>query len=151
MLSIKEQEDFMHMIYDCIHIGVSLESLHWLLKSYKEFYGEEFINILNQPMKNEKYSNNFILPLYKVITETASHLDIDNFFNRKLEGIKMLVNYGCKIELIRQLTIDWEILLKSNIINDEIQALIDEVTELRQENLELQQQLLTIVQNTNNG
>ena len=39
----------------------------------------------------------------------------------------------------------------SNIVNDEIQALIDEVTELRQENLELQQQLLTIVQNTNNG
>ena len=39
----------------------------------------------------------------------------------------------------------------SNIVNDEIQALIDEITELRQENLELQQQLLTIVQNTNNG
>jgi hypothetical protein len=39
----------------------------------------------------------------------------------------------------------------SNIISAEIQALIDEVTELRQENLELQQQLLTIVQNTNNG
>lgn len=39
----------------------------------------------------------------------------------------------------------------SNIINDEIQALIDEVTELRQENLDLQQQLLTIVQNINNG
>ena len=39
----------------------------------------------------------------------------------------------------------------SNVVNDEIQALIDEVTELRQENLELQQQLLTIVQNTNNG
>ena len=39
----------------------------------------------------------------------------------------------------------------SNIINDEIQALINEVTELRQENLELQQQLLTIVQTTTNG
>jgi hypothetical protein len=39
----------------------------------------------------------------------------------------------------------------SNVINDEIQALIDEITELRQENLDLQQQLLTIVQNTNNG
>ena len=118
MLSIKEQEDFMHMIYDCIHIGVSLESLNWLLKSYKDFYGEEFINILNQPMKNEKYSNNFILPLYKVITETASHLDIDNFFNRKLEGIKMLVNYGSKLELIRQF--NWKYFLESNIINDEI-------------------------------
>jgi len=39
----------------------------------------------------------------------------------------------------------------SNVVNDEIQALIDEITELRQENLDLQQQLLTIVQNTNNG
>jgi hypothetical protein len=39
----------------------------------------------------------------------------------------------------------------TNIVNDEIQALISEITELRQENLDLQQQLLTIVQNTNNG
>jgi hypothetical protein len=39
----------------------------------------------------------------------------------------------------------------TNIVNDEIQALIDEITELRQENLDLQQQLLTLVQNTNNG
>ena len=39
----------------------------------------------------------------------------------------------------------------SNVVNDEIQALINEVTELRQENLDLQQQLLTIVQNTSNG
>jgi hypothetical protein len=36
-------------------------------------------------------------------------------------------------------------------INSEIQALIEEITELRQENLVLQQQLLTIVQTTNNG
>jgi hypothetical protein len=39
----------------------------------------------------------------------------------------------------------------TNIVNDEIQALIDEVTELRQENLDLQQQLLTLAQNTSNG
>ena len=38
-----------------------------------------------------------------------------------------------------------------NIVNDEIQALINEITELRQENLELQQQLFTTVQNTSNG
>lgn len=37
------------------------------------------------------------------------------------------------------------------VVNNEIQALIDEITELRQENLDLQQQLLTIVQNTSNG
>lgn len=39
----------------------------------------------------------------------------------------------------------------STLVNDEIQALIDEITELRQENLDLQQQLLTLVQNTTNG
>jgi hypothetical protein len=39
----------------------------------------------------------------------------------------------------------------SSVVSDELQALIDEITELRQENLELQQQFLTIVQNTNNG
>jgi hypothetical protein len=36
-----------------------------------------------------------------------------------------------------------------NVVNDEIQALISEITELRQENLELQQQLLTSVTPTN--
>jgi hypothetical protein len=38
-----------------------------------------------------------------------------------------------------------------NVISDEVQALIAEITELRQENLDLQQQLLIIVQNTSNG
>jgi hypothetical protein len=39
----------------------------------------------------------------------------------------------------------------SSIINDEIQALIDEVTELRQENLDLQQQLLSSITPSVNG
>jgi hypothetical protein len=39
----------------------------------------------------------------------------------------------------------------SNVINDEIQALIDEVTELRQENLDLQQQLLSSITPSVNG
>ena len=39
----------------------------------------------------------------------------------------------------------------TNVISDEVQALIAEITELRQENLSLQQQLLTTVQNTSNG
>jgi hypothetical protein len=39
----------------------------------------------------------------------------------------------------------------SNVVNDEIQALIDEVTELRQENLDLQQQLLSAIIPPTNG
>lgn len=38
----------------------------------------------------------------------------------------------------------------SNVVDDEKQALIDEITELRQENLELQQQILNNV-TSNNG
>ena len=39
----------------------------------------------------------------------------------------------------------------SALVNDEIQALIDEITELRQENLELQQQLLSSITASFNG
>lgn len=39
----------------------------------------------------------------------------------------------------------------SNIVNDEIQVLINEITELRQENLELQQQLLSAITPPTNG
>jgi hypothetical protein len=39
----------------------------------------------------------------------------------------------------------------SSVVNDELQALIDEVTELRQENLDLQQQLLGSITPLING
>ena len=39
----------------------------------------------------------------------------------------------------------------SNMVNDEVQELIDEITELRQENLDSQQQLLNLAQVTING
>ena len=39
----------------------------------------------------------------------------------------------------------------SSVVNDELQALIDEVTELRQENLDLQQQLLGSITPLVNG
>jgi hypothetical protein len=37
----------------------------------------------------------------------------------------------------------------SAVVNDEIQALIDEVTQLRQDNLELQQQIINLAPSTN--
>jgi hypothetical protein len=39
----------------------------------------------------------------------------------------------------------------SSVVNDELQALIDEITELRQENLDLQQQLLSSITPSVNG
>jgi hypothetical protein len=120
MLSIKEQEDFMHMIFDCVHIGVSLESLEWSLKSMKIQYGNELPNILNTVMKNEKYSSNFIYPLEKAIKESSSHLLCNDFFNTKLNTIKILMNYGCNLKIINSIKIDWNDLLSRRIINEGI-------------------------------
>lgn len=122
MLSIGEQEDFMHLIFDCIHIGVSLESLEWSLKSMKDQYNEKLIFILNETMKNEKYSNSFIYPLEKAIKESSSHVDndINKFYERKLEAIKMLIAYGCSLNIIFKINIDWDNLLSRQIINKKI-------------------------------
>ena len=120
MLSIGEQEDFMHMIFDCVHIGVSLESLEWSLKIMKNQYGNELSNILNTVMKNEKYSSNFIYPLEKVIKESSSHLLTDDFFKIKFDTIKILMNYGCNLKIIHNISINWTDLLFRRIINEEI-------------------------------
>jgi hypothetical protein len=120
MLSIGEQEDFMHMIFDCVHIGVSLESLEWSLKIMKNQYGIELPNILNTVMKNEKYSSNFIYPLEKVIKESSSHLLTDDFFKIKFDTIKILMNYGCNLKIIHNISINWTDLLFRRIINEEI-------------------------------
>ena len=124
MLSIKEQEDFIHLIFDCVHIGVSLESLEWSLKSMKEKYGNELINIINSPMKNEKYSNHFIYPLEKVIKESSSHLLCDDFFKIKLDAIKILINYGCDLKIINSIKIDLKDLIFGRIIDEEIYSFI---------------------------
>jgi hypothetical protein len=120
MLSIGEQEDFMHLIFDCVHIGVSLESLEWSLKSMKNQYGNELPNILNTVMKNEKYSSNFIYPLEKAIKESSSHLLCDNFFKIKLDAIKILINYGCDLNIINNIKIDLKDLILRRIIDGEI-------------------------------
>ena len=124
MLSIKEQENFIHLIFDCVHIGVSLESLEWSLKNMKEKYNNELSNILNNVMKNEKYSSNFIYPLEKVIKESSSHLLCDDFFKIKLDTIKLLINYGCDLKIINSIKIDWNDLLLRRIINEEIYSFI---------------------------
>jgi hypothetical protein len=124
MFSIQEQEDFMHMIFDCVHIGISLENLEFSLKIMKNQYGNELPNILNKKMKNEKYSNNFIYPLEKVITESSSHLLCNDFFKIKLNAIKILINYGCDLNIINNIKIDLKDLILRRIIDTEIFSFI---------------------------
>jgi len=87
-----------------------------------------------------------------VTTPTGSALPtVDQFFtyyNQLFFDIPKLGETNSHEYLIKTST---EYIGASAVVNDELQALVDEITELRQENLDLQQQLLTIVQNTSNG
>lgn len=52
MLTIEEQESFMHRIYDVIHNGIGMNNLIYSLKSLQERFGN-LSTILNTRMKNE--------------------------------------------------------------------------------------------------
>jgi hypothetical protein len=126
MLSIKEQEDFMHLLYDCIHIGTSLDNLEYSLQNMQEKYGNEIYIILNTPMKNEKYLNNNLYPLFKVIQTSSSQTNDQIFLDNKLNAIKILLKYGCKTDIITNLSIEWKYYIDLKIIDYNIQHLFFE-------------------------
>ena len=104
MPTIKEQEDFMHMIHDVVKIGVSISSLEWSLKSMNEKFGiTNTKNILNSKMKNERYSENFDYPLSKVVYEDISIIDTrEQFYERKLKVIQLLVANGANLNCLKE-------------------------------------------------
>ena len=104
MPTIKEQEDLMHIIHDIVKIGVSISSLEWLLKNMNERFGITNVkNILNSRMKNERYSENFEYPLAKAVYEDISMLDTrEQFFDRKLKVIQLLVANGASINCLKE-------------------------------------------------
>lgn len=68
-----------------------------------------------------------------------------DFYNQLFFDIPKLGEINSHEYLIKTST---EYIGASSVVNDELQALIDEVTELRQENLDLQQQLLGSITQT---
>jgi hypothetical protein len=118
-LSITEQEKFMHLLYDVVHVGVSVISLEFILDDFDRTY--EIKLILNTKMKNEKYSDEYEYPIYKVLYQQMNFIenDFNAFFNRKLEVLKLLVKYGASIKHIFD-KLDLIYLKNKNRINDEI-------------------------------
>ena len=104
MITIQEQEDFIHMIYDVLGVGVSVTSLEFKIEHLIDKYGKENIKeILNSKMKDEKYSNNFVFPLTKVLyIDTNIYINKDGFFEKKLHILKIFENYGVDFSLINQ-------------------------------------------------
>ena len=121
--SRKDQEDFMHLIYDVVHVGVSIDSMKIRLESMVSKYGSAKLqNILNTPMKNEKYSSDFILPLKKIIYQDKNFQSDEEFFKSKLEMMKLFKSYGVgMIDIDKN---ELEMLLEMNLIDESIKNYI---------------------------
>jgi hypothetical protein len=111
MLSIEQQETFMHRIYDVIHNGIGMSNLKYALEDLQFLYGD-LTTILNTRMKNEKYSSSLDLPIMKVIFETQSHImsvSNEEFLQRKLDAIKLLQSYGAHLNVMYEQYMDKDI------------------------------------------
>jgi hypothetical protein len=126
LLIVSEQESFMHLLYDVVHIGVSVSSLQFRLDSLNNSFDLKYL--LNTRMKNEKYSDDKEYPISKVLYEVASHLQSNEdevFFNRKLKVLRMLVANGADLTKLNEPysfheTLDLQYLKEVNRINDDI-------------------------------
>ena len=126
LLIVSEQESFMHLLYDVVHIGVSVSSLKFRLDSLNNSFDLKYL--LNTRMKNEKYSDAYEYPISKVLYEVASHIQSNEdeaFFNRKLKVLRMLVANGADMAKLNETysfhkTLDLQYLKEVNRINDDI-------------------------------
>ena len=123
ILPIPEQEYFMHLIYDIIHIGVSIESMKMHLDDLSiKFSPDILASILNNPMKDEKYSNEKVLPMKKCIYQHKNYQSEEDFFANKLEMIKLLKTYGA--EMIDLNANELDMLISMGLIDLEIKNYI---------------------------
>ena len=82
------------------------------------------------------------------LSVTASVLPtVDEFFNYYNQLFFDIPKFGETNSHEYLIKTSQEYIGVSKVVNDEIQALIDEVTELRQENLNLQQQIVNLANN----
>ena len=130
ILSIKEQESFMHLIYDVIHNDISISSLQFGLEDLNKKYNN-LRNILNSRMKNEQYSEYFDIPIMKVIFENKNHIiniNNDKFIEKKINVINLLKSYGATLNILNEKYMGeipyWEYNINSGIINEYIYNMI---------------------------
>ena len=86
-----------------------------------------------------------------VVTDVAVLPTVDEFFSDYDQLFFDIPKFGETNSHEYLIQTSQEYIGLSNVVNDEIQALINEITELRQENLELQQQLLSVITPSTNG
>jgi DNA mismatch repair ATPase MutS len=114
---------------------------------------DQQVNLNKQVFEKRQYdktiNTQFTQLVQPSLQATGSALPTVNeffdFYNQLFFDIPKLGETNSHEYLIKTST---EYIGASSVVNDELQALIDEVTELRQENLDLQQQLLGSITQT---
>jgi hypothetical protein len=132
-IPIVEQEQFMHMIYDVVHIGVSMLSLKISTETLAKKYTIK--DILNSRLKNEKYSDSCDFPLAKVIYENKGIGNEEKaFYDKKLAVIQYFLSLGADMNTINETYMNYipfslDYLLKIGDINLEIYDFIKKCLE----------------------
>ena len=92
-----------------------------------------------------------LVPPTPIIDDVLNVPTVDEFFQNYEQLFFEIPKFGETNSHEYLIKTSTEYIGASSVVNDEIQALIDEVTELRQENLDLQQQLLSSITSSVNG
>lgn len=103
MITIEDQETFMHSIYDVLNIGISVSNLEHRINYLKEKYHQQKISdILNTKMKDEKYSDELVYPIIKIIYTRPSHINhrLEEHYQNKLSALELLEKNGANMKLV---------------------------------------------------
>jgi len=103
MISVIDQETFMHTIFDVIHIGICVSNLEFRISNLKEKYQQLKIEeILNSKMKDEKYNDEMVYPLIKIIYTRPSNINhpLEEHYHKKLSALKLLEKNKANMKVI---------------------------------------------------
>ena len=122
-LTVTQQEDFMHRIFDVVHIGVSFSSFSWLVDNYSKTF--DIKGLINSRMKNEKYSPTYDFPLTKAVYENVGIGNSkESFYETKFKMIKYMIDLGANPKVLKEKYMGYDIhldfLLMTGVVNQEI-------------------------------
>jgi len=103
MISINDQENFMHTIFDVLNVGINVNNLAYVIFHLKEKYQQfKIADILNTKMKDEKYSDERVHPIIKVIYTKSSNIGhtLEEHYQNKLSALELLQENGINMKVI---------------------------------------------------
>jgi hypothetical protein len=103
MISIDDQENFMHSIFDVLNVGISVSNLDFRISYLKEKYQQFKIEeILNSKMKDERYCDEMVHPIIKIIYTKPSNINhpLEEHYQNKLDALKLFEKAGANMKLV---------------------------------------------------